>query len=295
MSDIIIWLIGVESSAANLYEEAAIVFREDKDFSRFLSLMAEEERDHEKILQKASATISDDEMKRASFYFDDHFRNKIEAPFSRAWRLSKDNALTKTAMVNVLAEAEFSEWNAVLIYTLDLLNVLDEEIQKFIIEIEQHRMRAQEYLTSLPDGDSILQRVRRLPASDSKRVLIVESNHSVARMLEALAEDQVEVFIANNGQEGITYLRQGHFDLIVSEIDLPVMSGVEMFKQALEKDSTIGRRFVFFTCTENKESLEFVRSSQALVLPKPSPVKAVCKMMNDVLNSTSVPKDSTIH
>ncbi len=294
MSDIITWLIGVETSAANVYAEAAIVFREDEDFSKFLSLMSLEEREHEKVLHEANAAISDDEMKRASFHFDDHFRNKIEAPFTRAWRLLKDGALTKNAMVNVLAEAEFSEWNEVLIYTLDILNVLDEEIQKFISDIEQHRKSAQEYIAALPDGDSILQRVRRLPPPGSKRVLIVESNHTVARMLEALAEDQVEVFIASNGQDGISYLRQGHFDLIVSEIDLPIMNGVEMYKLALEKDPTIGSRFLFFTGSENPEYLDFVRSSKILMLPKPSPVRLICDMMNDVLEPTSIPKDATL-
>lgn len=295
MSDIITWLIGVETSAATLYEDAAIVFREDEDFSRFLSVMAQEEREHEKLLQEASAAISDEEMKNASFHFDDHFRNKIEAPFNRALRLLRDKILTQNAMVSVLAEAEFSEWNEVLIYTLDLLNVLGHEIQQFILDIEKHRMRAKEYIASLPDGDSILQRVRRLPPPGSKRVLIVESNHSVARMLEALSGEQVEVFIASNGHEGISFIRQGHFDLIVSEIELPIMSGVEMFKQALEKDSTIGSRFVFFTGTENKEYLEFVRSSTALMLTKPSPVKLICEMMNDVLDSTNFPQGSTVH
>ena len=295
MSDIITWLIGVETTAANLYENAAIVFREDENFSQFLSVMAQEERDHEKVLQEASAAISGTEMKSASFHFDDHFRNKIEAPFTRAWGLLKDKALTKNAMVNILAEAEFSEWNEVLIYTLDLLHVLDEEIQKFISEIEQHRKQAQEYLASLPDGDSILQRVRRLPPPGSKRVLIVESNHTVARMIEALAGDQVEVFIASNGQEGLSCIRQGHFDLIVSEIDLPIMGGVEMVKQALAKDPAIGSRFVFFTGTENEEYLEFVRSSKILLLPKPSPVRLICEMMNDVLDSNTVPQVSTVH
>ena len=294
MSDIITWLIGVETSAANLYEEATIVFREDEDFSRFLSLMAEEEREHEKLLDKASAAISDDEMKRASFYFDDDFRNKIEAPFSRAWRLSKDGLLSKTAMVNVIADAEFSEWNEILLYTLDLLNVLDEEIQQVILDFEKHRMRAQEYIASLPGGDSILLRVQRLTRPGGKRVLIVEDNLSVARMLEALAMDQVEVIIARDGQEGISNIRQRHFDLIISEIDLPKMDGIEMYKQALEMDPNIGSRFIFFTGTENPEYLNFVRASKILMLPKPSPVKLICEMMNEILDSNTAPQNPTL-
>ena len=295
MDSIITWLIGVETSAANLYEEAAIVFRGDEDFSRFLSQMAGEEREHVKLLQKASAAISDSEMKRASFYFGDDFRDKIEAPFSRALRLSKDGTLTKNAMVNVVADAEFSEWNELLLYTLDLLNVLDEEVQQAMLDFKKHRMRAQEYIASLPGGDSVILRVQRLTRPGGKRVLIVEDNLSVARMLEALAMDQVEVIIARDGQEGISCIQQRHFDLIISEIDLPKMNGVEMYKQALEKNPNIGSRFIFFTGTENPEHLDFVRSTNTLMLPKPSPVKLICEKMNDVLDSTAVPQDASIH
>ena len=295
MDSIITWLIGVETSAANLYEEAAIVFRGDEDFSRFLSQMAVEEREHEKLLQKASAAISDSEMKRASFYFGDDFRNKIEAPFSRALRLSKDGTLTKNAMVNVVADAEFSEWNELLLYTLDLLNVLDEEVQQAILDFKKHRIRAQEYIASLPGGDSVILRVQRLTRPGGKRVLIVEDNLSVARMLEALAMDQVEVIIARDGQEGISCIQQRQFDLIISEIDLPKMNGVEMYKQALEKNPNIGSRFIFFTGTENPEHLDFVRSTNTLMLPKPSPVKLICEKINGVLDSTAVPQDASIH
>jgi len=295
MDSIITWLIGVETSAANLYEEAAIVFRGDEDFSRFLSQMAVEEREHVKLLQKASAAISDSEMKRASFYFGDDFRDKIEAPFSRALRLSKDGTLTKNAMVNVVADAEFSEWNELLLYTLDLLNVLDEEVQQAMLDFKKHRMRAQEYIASLPGGDSVILRVQRLTRPGGKRVLIVEDNLSVARMLEALAMDQVEVIIARDGQEGISCIQQRHFDLIISEIDLPKINGVEMYKQALEKNPNIGSRFIFFTGTENPEHLDFVRSTNTLMLPKPSPVKLICEKMNDVLDSTAVPQDASFH
>ena len=84
MKAIIPWLIEIESSAADLYAEVADAFRDDEDFSRFLALMSAEEREHGKLLQQASAAVSDKELKRACFYFDDHFRKKIEAPFERA-------------------------------------------------------------------------------------------------------------------------------------------------------------------------------------------------------------------
>jgi len=295
MNNIISWLIGLESTAANLYAKAAILFREDELFSQFLSTMAAEEKEHEKLLQKASLSISDIQMKRASFSLDGDFRNKVEAPFNRAWKLLAKGELTKNTMVDILAEAEFSEWNEIFLYVIDSLNMAGDEFNLAVSDVDLHRMHIQEYILSLPDGEGFIQRIRRLSQSSSKRVLIVEGNNSVARMLEALAEDDVEVVIARNGEEGISCIQQGYFDLVVSDIEMPKLNGIDMYKQAVVTDPSLCRRFIFFTGSENPEHLSFVRATNTLMLPKPSPVRVICEMMNDVLESTSVPHDATIH
>jgi len=289
------WLIDIESAAADLYAEAAAAFREDEDFSRFLALMSAEEHQHIKLLQQARDTISDKEIKRACFYFDDHFRKKIEAPFIRARRLLEDGELTKITMIDILAEAEFSEWNELFLYILDTLKVLHEDVQRAVADIDQHRKQIQEFILSLPDGDSLIQRVRRLSHTGSKRALIVEDNSAVALMLEALVADNVEVIIARDAQEGLSHIRQGYFDLIVSTIEMPEMHGIEMYKQALAMDPSLHLRFIFFTGTENPEYLSFIRDSKTLMLPKPSPVRLISEMMHEVLASTPVPQEITIH
>lgn len=295
MNETVSWLIRVESTASNLYAEAAILFREDKAFSHFLSTMALEEKDHEELLQKVSVLIPDNQIKKASFLVDDDFRRKVEAPFKRAWVLMKNGKLTKSEMIDVVAEAEFSEWNELFLYVIDRLNATGSEFKKAVSDVDEHRAHIQDYFTSLPDGNSFIQRVRKLSQSMKKRVLIVEGNYSVARMLEALADDEVEVLIARNGEEGMAYIQKGHFDLIVSDIEMPKMSGVEMYKQAAELDPSIVSRFIFFSGTASAQHLNFVRSTNVLMLPKPSPVKVICAMMNDVLDSTTVPQGSTIH
>ncbi len=295
MHDIIIWLIGVETTATKIYEEAAVFFREDENFSQLLSQMSSEEKEHERLLQKISGLISDVEMKRASFYFDEGFRNKIEAPFSRAWRLLEDGTLNKITMLEILVDAEFSEWNEILLYILDRLNVSDEEVQQVMSDIEQHRRHVEEYIASLPDSDSYLRRVRKLSQAGGKRILIVENNLSIARMLKALVLYDVEVIIARDGQDGIMNLRQKHFDLIISDTEIPKMSGIEMYKQALVIDPSLGHKFIFFTGTENQEYLDFIKARNIVMLPKPSPVKLISEKMHEVLDSASTPHDSTLH
>lgn len=295
MHDIIIWLIGVETTATKIYEEAAVFFREDENFSQLLSQMSSEEKEHERLLQKISGLISEVEMKRASFYFDEGFRNKIEAPFSRAWRLLEDGTLNKITMLEILVDAEFSEWNEILLYILDRLNVSDEEVQQVMSDIEQHRRHVEEYIASLPNSDSYLRRVRKLSQAGGKRILIVENNLSIARMLKALVLYDVEVIIARDGQDGIMNLRQKHFDLIISDTEIPKMSGIEMYKQALVIDPSLGHKFIFFTGTENQEYLDFIKARNIAMLPKPSPVKLISEKMHEVLDSASTPHDSTLH
>ena len=295
MQETITWLIEIESSAADLYAEAAAVFRDDQDLSGFLALMSAEEHDHIKLLQQARGNIADSEIKRACFYFDDHFRQKIEAPFFRARRLLRDGDLTKAAMIDILAEAEFSEWNELFLYILDSLKVLAEDIQKAVAEIDQHRKHVQEFILSLPDGDSLIQRVRRLSRTGGKRALIVEDNNAVARMLEALVADNVEAVIARNGREGLSWIQRGHFDLIVATVEMPEMNGIEMYRKAMETDPSLHLRFIFFTGTDNPQHLKFIRDSKALMLPKPSRVRLISEMMNEVLDSTSRSQGATIH
>ena len=169
----------------------------------------------------------------------------------------EDGELTKATMIDILAEAEFSEWNELFLYILDTLKVLHEDVQKAVADIDQHRKHVQEFILSLPDGDSLIQRVRRLSHTGSKRALIVEDNSAVARMLEALVADNVEVIIARDAQEGLSHIRQGYFDLIVSTIEMPEMHGIEMYKQALAMDPSLHLRFIFFTGTENPDYLRF--------------------------------------
>lgn len=295
MYETVNWLIGVESTASALYAAAAVVFREDKGFSKFLSTLSLEEKEHERLLSKASLSISDAQMKKASFYIDAEFRDKVEAPFSRAWGLLRQGALTKESMIDVVAEAEFSEWNELFLYAIDCLNATGGEFQEAVSEIDRHRVHVQEYIASLPDGESFIQRVKKLSRVARKRLLIVEENNSVARMLEALAMDEVEVVLARNGEEGLAHIQRGHFDLIVSDIEMTAMNGVDLYKRAIETDPSIANRFIFFTATENPEHLDFVRAANVLLIAKPSPVKVICEMMNDVLALTTHNNGATLH
>jgi CheY-like chemotaxis protein len=295
VNEIISWMIEVETKAASLYADAAVTFAGDDKFSCFLSELANEEQDHIKLLEESMVSLSYESIGKVAFHFDEDFRHKILAPIVSAQQSLNKGELSQRGMVDVIAEIEFSEWNEVFIYAIDATKVLDEDFQKAASEIDQHRIHILEYISTLPDGGSLLQKVRRLKSVSNKRVLIVEDNVAVARMLEVLTMDDAEVILARDGEEGLSHVQEGHFDLIVADVIMPKMGGIEMYKKALSIDPTLEGHFIFFTGTEDSEELDFLQSSNVTVLPKPSPVKLICQVIDQVLAKSSPRQITTVH
>lgn len=74
------------------------------------------------------------------------------------------------------------------------------------------------------------------------RLLLVEDDANLSYMIQAALEDMIgdyEVTIANNGQEGLEAYRQDKPDVIVADIEMPVMDGYEMVRRIRETDREI--------------------------------------------------------
>ncbi|MEO0520049.1 MAG: hybrid sensor histidine kinase/response regulator [Cyanobacteria bacterium P01_A01_bin.116] len=84
------------------------------------------------------------------------------------------------------------------------------------------------FLEKLPtdhNGD----RTGRSLGPTPKRVLVVEDSMTVREMERQLLHNHgYEVDVAINGMEGWNAVRSGHYDLVVSDVDMPRMNGIEL-------------------------------------------------------------------
>lgn len=70
----------------------------------------------------------------------------------------------------------------------------------------------------------------------NKKILIVEDEETqIVAMSESLTKNGFEVLVASNGKEGLDKALKEHPDLILLDIVMPIMSGMEMLKE-LRKD-----------------------------------------------------------
>ncbi|MBF0266398.1 MAG: EAL domain-containing protein, partial [Gammaproteobacteria bacterium] len=95
----------------------------------------------------------------------------------------------------------------------------------------------QELLTpDLSESTATVENQNQIPKYSSKiKALIVEDNEFNQILLGQQLE-QLEILfdVAKDGQEGLDKIKQGNFDLILSDISMPVMDGYEMIRLVRE-------------------------------------------------------------
>jgi DNA-binding NtrC family response regulator len=69
---------------------------------------------------------------------------------------------------------------------------------------------------------------------EKKQILVVDDEANLRRVLTAqLVRDGYEVHAAEDGEDGLAMLREHHIDLVITDLRMPRMDGMELLRQAL--------------------------------------------------------------
>ncbi len=120
-----------------------------------------------------------------------------------------------------------------------------------------------------------------------KRILIVDDFATmwrIARMiLQSLGFENIDE--AEDGQAALEAIRNERFDLILSDCNMPNMSGLELLN-ALRSDAELSDiPFIVMTSTEQKESLlELVKAGANDYIEKPFKADALREKLEKFIN-----------
>jgi len=67
-----------------------------------------------------------------------------------------------------------------------------------------------------------------------KRILVCDDEEGVRESLNLILENNYEVSFATNGREAIEYIRKNPADLVILDIKMPRMDGIEALRQIKE-------------------------------------------------------------
>ncbi|MBW9087075.1 response regulator [Rhizobium wenxiniae] len=101
------------------------------------------------------------------------------------------------------------------------------------------------------------------------RILITEDEESLRRFVaRALRLDGHETFEAGDGAEGLEKLDEGSYDLLLSDIRMPVMDGIELAHQASVRFPDM-KILLMTGYAEQRERADDLASKIVDVVPKP--------------------------
>jgi putative nucleotidyltransferase with HDIG domain len=73
-----------------------------------------------------------------------------------------------------------------------------------------------------------------MPTTMSPRILIVDDEIEITEILADLLSEEYECLKAGSAEDALAHLRQGQFQLVISDITMPGMSGLEMIPHVKE-------------------------------------------------------------
>jgi CheY-like chemotaxis protein len=107
--------------------------------------------------------------------------------------------------------------------------------------------------------------------TSGKSVLVVEDEPGIARIcVRTLVAEGFQVDIAVNGEIGLDMWRKKNYDLCISDIRTPHMSGIELFHQLENENPEAVKKFIFTTGDVLSANVkEFLKVTGRPYLPKP--------------------------
>lgn len=117
-----------------------------------------------------------------------------------------------------------------------------------------------------------------------KKVLIVDDDLKSTKLLSMLIGNQDSIETASDGMEGLKKINGQRFDLIISDVHMPGMNGIEMYIEAKKSDPKIKDRLLFLSATSNPEMISFFKEHNLVYMGKPSPVTQIRKVMREIIN-----------
>jgi response regulator RpfG family c-di-GMP phosphodiesterase len=128
---------------------------------------------------------------------------------------------------------------------------------------------------------------RGTAAEARKKILIIDDDPTMLRMIKNLLSDKYHVYMANSGMNGITFLANNKVDLILLDYEMPIANGPQVLSMLKSDSETVQIPVMFLTGHGDKDRvLSIVGLNPADYLLKTIDKRTLLKKLNDFFEKT---------
>ena len=128
------------------------------------------------------------------------------------------------------------------------------------------------------------------------QVLLIEDEESIRRVMSRILKEenhQYEITEAVDGKQGLDFLSKGQFDLVLCDIKMPKMDGIEVLKKA--NDERLNIPFIMLTGHGNIETaVEAMKLGAYDFISKPPDLNRLLNSVRHALENKSLRSENTI-
>jgi len=116
------------------------------------------------------------------------------------------------------------------------------------------------------------------------RILLIDDEPNILKAYKRAIGNGHDLVFAAHGEEAlIAIASHGDFDLVICDVSMPTMSGMQLFEIVRDKTPALASRFVFATGGATQKSVEqFLAAIPNLVLEKPFEMKVLRELIADL-------------
>ena len=121
-------------------------------------------------------------------------------------------------------------------------------------------------------------------------ILVVDDERIIAQLIaDVLGAEGYDVDTAPDGLAALALIGQHTYDLVLSDLRMPELDGLGLYRELERRHPELVRRFVFITGTsEHSDYQDFIETVAAPVLTKPFDMAQLQRAARDVLTGSTL-------
>jgi len=123
----------------------------------------------------------------------------------------------------------------------------------------------------------------------TKRILVVDDESFIVDIIRrALERSHYQVDIAYDGETALKELESRDYDLIIIDIKMPGISGIEVYHRISKNKPELAERFLFLTGnTIGSETIDFLNQTGNFYLAKPFTIANLLEVVKSAIEKLS--------
>lgn len=277
------WLIEVEDASLNVCQRGADAFSDDPELSCLLDRLSAEEKSHHYIMCAVRDFLIQSGSDLPGLDIDEDTRERIEGRLIKCRLLLDSGEITRGEILGLMVEMEFSEFNDRFLSLLNNIKCRCAGFRCPRYDLYRSRLTIKRYLEGHVEAGELLERINAISLPPADNILIVDDNEMVVEFLTGILADRGCIETAPDGDEAARMIAEKYYGAVISDVDMPVMDGVELFKRASAVFPGIKDRFLFLMSSIDSQSVKFIKDSGLKYLGKPSSKVEILEAVDNII------------